>query len=174
MLDVKPRKQAAGQILLLSALTGVVSGAVLELLTVLLAAYGPSGPGWSLRGNGALVVPLGLGPSVLAGDWTARVLRSHARPHWLRTSAVVVAIGILLVLLELPVISVTRGELQQALGLATTLPVFALPFVAPAIAWLRVRHEPAHAAAWESGGAAIYTILLVAAFAGLEYLIPPG
>jgi hypothetical protein len=56
---------------------GVLVGVGLEVLTWWLAAYGPQGDGWSLRGNGALVVPFGLGPAVLVGGWIAFAL--HAR-----------------------------------------------------------------------------------------------
>src|SRR5262245_610510 len=59
---------------------GVGVGVGLEVLTVLLARYGPSGSmaagaAWSLRGNGALVVPFCLGPLVLIGGWTVLAIR---------------------------------------------------------------------------------------------------
>jgi hypothetical protein len=67
--------------------TGLLAGIVLDVLTFLVARYGPSGSdgiAWSFRGNGALIVPFGLGPAVLAGGWTALVLHGRPGVRWLR------------------------------------------------------------------------------------------
>jgi len=56
---------------------GVLVGVGLEVLTWWLAAYGPLGGAWSLRGNGALVVPFGLGPVVLVGAWAVFALHTR-------------------------------------------------------------------------------------------------
>jgi hypothetical protein len=67
--------------------TGLVAGIVLDVLTFFVARYGPSGSdaiAWSFRGNGALIVPFGLGSAVLAGGWTALVLHGRPGVRWLR------------------------------------------------------------------------------------------
>jgi hypothetical protein len=74
------------------------------VLANLLSVVGPSGAGWSFRGNGALVVPFGLGPAVLVAGWVALIL--HARGHslWL-------LLGIAAGLLELAVVMVSVAAL---------------------------------------------------------------
>ncbi len=47
--------------------SGLLAGIALDLVTYLVARYGPQGDSWSFRGNRALIVPVGLGPAVLAG-----------------------------------------------------------------------------------------------------------
>lgn len=42
-----------------------------------------SGEGWSLSGNGALIIPFGLGPALVAGGWAAIILRMRDHPRWL-------------------------------------------------------------------------------------------
>src|SRR5438093_7027460 len=66
------------------ALIGVGSGVALCLLTTLLSRSTISGNGWSLAGNGALIIPFGLGPAVVAGGWTAIILRMRGHPRWLQ------------------------------------------------------------------------------------------
>ena len=66
--------------------TGLLAGAALTLLTYVVARYGPSGAegaAWSLRGNGALIVPFGLGPAIVAAAWTALVLHYRSAVRWL-------------------------------------------------------------------------------------------
>ena len=66
------------------ALIGLGSGVALWLLTTLLSRSTISGNGWSLAGNGALIIPFGLGPAVVAGGWTAIILRMRGHPRWLQ------------------------------------------------------------------------------------------
>ena len=54
-------------------------------MTWIVARYGPQGGAdapWSFRGNGALIVPFGLGPAMVAGVWTALVLHYRSVAHW--------------------------------------------------------------------------------------------
>src|SRR5438034_955392 len=69
------------------ALIGVGSGVALWLLTTLLSRSTISGNGWSLAGNGALIIPFGLGPADLvhrrhrpASRHPDRRLRSRHNP----------------------------------------------------------------------------------------------
>jgi hypothetical protein len=60
---------------------GVLLGVLLALLTAWLARSGPSfdaaGAAWSLRGNGALVVPFLLGPLTLGIAWGLLLRRAR-------------------------------------------------------------------------------------------------
>jgi hypothetical protein len=66
------------------ALAGVLAGGCLWILTFLLSRWGISGNGWSLSGNGALIIPFGLGPAVVAAGWAAIILRMRGHPRWLQ------------------------------------------------------------------------------------------
>jgi hypothetical protein len=65
------------------ALIGLVAGLCIWLLTIALGRGGISGDGWSLSGNGVLVVPFGIGPALVAGGWAGIILRMRAHPRWL-------------------------------------------------------------------------------------------
>src|SRR3989442_3119282 len=84
------------------ALVGAVAGVALWLLTTLLSRSTISGNGWSLAGNGALIIPFGLGPAIVAAGWTAIILRMRGHPRWLqfglasRLIAVVLVVGAVL------------------------------------------------------------------------------
>src|SRR3954462_10560997 len=84
---------------------GLILGAALEVLTFVVARYGPSGgdaPGnaWSFKGNGALIVPFALGPAVLAGGWTAILLHGRRNVAWLTWGLLVFAFGALVTVLS--------------------------------------------------------------------------
>src|ERR1700737_1843032 len=67
----------------LIAIAGVVAGIALWILAAVLSRVQISGNGWSLSGNGALIIPFGLGPAVVAGGWAAIILRMRGHPRWL-------------------------------------------------------------------------------------------
>ncbi len=67
----------------LIALLGVIAGVLLWIVTIVLSNSRLSGNGWSLSGNGALIVPFGIGPAVVAGGWTAIILRMRGHRRWL-------------------------------------------------------------------------------------------
>src|ERR1700738_4945136 len=68
----------------LIVLAGALAGILLWLLTYVLTRSRISGDGWSLSGNGALIIPFGVGPAVVAGGWAAIILRMRGHPRWLR------------------------------------------------------------------------------------------
>src|SRR2546428_13894338 len=77
--------------LVLSAVAiGLLAGVLLDVGTFLAARYGPEADGWSLRGNGALSVPFGLGPAILAGFWAGLVFRFRGFGRWLALGLVAV------------------------------------------------------------------------------------
>lgn len=67
----------------MSAVVGLAFGVALDIVTMLVASPGPAGEGWSFRGNGALVVPIGFGAAVLAGGWTGVSLFGRGVTAWL-------------------------------------------------------------------------------------------
>jgi hypothetical protein len=68
----------------LIALLGVIAGVLLWVLTIVLSGSHISGNGWALSGNGALIIPFGLGPAIVAGGWAAIILRMRGHPRWLQ------------------------------------------------------------------------------------------
>src|SRR2546422_2968170 len=80
----------------LIALAGVIAGIVLWVLTILLSRSRLSGNGWALSGNGALIIPFGLGPAVVAGGWTAIILRMRGHRRWLQLGIASALVGLAL------------------------------------------------------------------------------
>jgi len=80
----------------LIALLGVVAGVFLWILTVYLSRSRISGNGWSLSGNGALIIPFGIGPAVVAGGWAAIILRMRGHRLWLELGIGSGLVGLLL------------------------------------------------------------------------------
>ena len=66
----------------LFAVSGLVAGIAIWLLTSAVSHAAISGNGWSLSGNGALIVPFGIGPALVAAGWTAIILRMRGHPRW--------------------------------------------------------------------------------------------
>src|SRR5919204_1128475 len=62
---------------------GVATGLLLWIITLLISRSDIHGHGWSLAGNGALIVPFGVGPAVVAAGWAAIILRLRGHPRWL-------------------------------------------------------------------------------------------
>jgi hypothetical protein len=83
----------------LSATLGsaIVAGLVLDVLAFLVARYGPQGDSWSLRGNGALLVPFGVAPAILAGAWSMLALHARGARRWARNGAMAGLVGLALV-----------------------------------------------------------------------------
>ena len=80
----------------LIALLGVIAGFLLWILTAALSRSGLSGDGWSLSGNGALIIPFGLGPAVVAGGWAAIILRMRGHRRWLQLGVASGLVGLAL------------------------------------------------------------------------------
>jgi len=80
----------------LVALLGVSAGVLLWILTIVLSRSRLSGNGWALSGNGALIIPFGIGPAVVAGGWAAIILRMRGHQRWLQLGIGSVLIGLAL------------------------------------------------------------------------------
>jgi hypothetical protein len=89
--------QREGRFAGILALLGILAGIVLWLLTSFASRSHISGNGWSLSGNGALIVPFGLGPAIVAGGWAAIILRMRGHPRWLQLGVGSGLIGLALV-----------------------------------------------------------------------------
>ena len=83
------------------AILGLLAGLGLWVLTTILTHAHIAGNGWSLSGNGALIIPFGLGPAVVAGGWSAIILRMRDHPRWLLLGVGSGLIGLALVMASL-------------------------------------------------------------------------
>jgi len=95
---------------------GLLTGIALDLLTFVIARYGPQGGDeapWSFRGNGALVVPFGLGPVCAAAGWTALVLCARGVKRWRRWTVATGLVGALIALVSVGVL-ISFGSAGQA------------------------------------------------------------
>src|SRR2546423_10695388 len=79
------------------AILGILAGSDLRLLTTRVSGSQISGNGWSLFGNGALIIPFGLGPAIVAGGWAAIILRMRGHARWLQLGIGSFLVGLLLV-----------------------------------------------------------------------------
>jgi hypothetical protein len=64
--------------------TGIATGLLLWLASFALSHAHISGNGWSLSGNGILIIPFGLGPAAVAAVWAAIILRMRGHPRWIQ------------------------------------------------------------------------------------------
>ena len=165
---------------LLGAVLGsaVVAGFVLDVLTFALARYGPQGADgapWSFRGNGALVVPFGVGPAVLAAAWTALVLRARGAPRWLGGGAIVGLIGCGLVGSSI-LLLVVFGSAAQRLSDLLVYPTWIWMASAPVLAMLvpvRGTSAPRKKTVHILAGA-LFAVVLPTAFLAAELVVSPG
>jgi hypothetical protein len=88
------------------------------LIGALVSRFGPSGNGWSFRGNGALIVAFGVGPAVLVGGWTMLVLHARRYRRWLALGVGAGLVGVAIPLLSI-VLLVAAGSDVGALAAAT-------------------------------------------------------
>jgi hypothetical protein len=158
------------------AVAGLAAGLVLGLMTSLLAAEGPSGDGWSLRGNGALIVPFGLAPALLAAGWAAIVAHFRNLPRWPLLGALAGLVGVGVVVLSLVAI-VVGGPSGTAVSAVATLVVPLWTVTAPLV----VSMLPARGSRREGGGAGVHFLAALALPVGMaagfyvaQLALPPG
>lgn len=160
--------------LLYAVAGGLIAGSLLDVLTYWLARAGPVGDGWSLRGNGALVVPVGLGPAVLAGAWAGLILRYRGAARWLSSGIGATVIGALPAVSSVLVL-VIFGSSAQGVSDFLTLPAVLWPALALLLAVIiplkggRRGDALVHALA-----AMAFTIGLVVGFSAVGASLPPG
>jgi len=160
------------------AVAALATGIALDALTWLLARSGPEASGgapWSLRGNGAIVVPLGVGPALLAGTWTALALHARAAKGWARLGLAAGLVGIGLVLAGmLALVGWGNTVTGQVAANWLFLSVFGWMMIAPLLALL-VRtggHRPGWAGDVLAG--LLATMLLIGGCMATQQVLPPG
>jgi len=161
------------RLLLLAAMAigGLTAGLLLDVLTAWVSAAGPSSADgqYTLRGNGALIVPIGGGLVLVTAAWTALTMRwlGHARALAIGVGAGAFELAVVLMaglVLDIFAPAAWREPLRPVMG-ALWILTFALPVAAPVAAaiWLR----PKVAAQTESGWTVVAMILFpVSLFAG--------
>ena len=119
----------------IALVVAAVAGVLLDVVAFPVARYGPQADGWSFRGNGALAIPFGLGPAVLAGFWTALVLRYRGFARWLELgfAAGLVGTGFLLISV---IVLVLFNSAAMDVSSAMTFFILAWLVVAPVLAAL--------------------------------------
>jgi len=156
---------------------GAAAGILLDVATFLVARYGPAADGWSFRGNGALVVPLGVGPAIQAAGWTALVLHYRGVRRWLVLGLAAGLVGIGFVLLGVLALVLFGSASGAALSSALTTVPLGWMVVAP---WLaRYVRAPAEQVRYGQFGSyfiagALFAISLGVAFFVSELVLAPG
>lgn len=158
--------------LLLAALgvCGLAAGLLLDLLTAWVSSSGPSSADgqYTLRGNGALIVPVGGGLVLVTAAWTALVMRWLGRPDALAIGAGAGAVELAVVLLAGLVVDVyAPASWRASLGpvmVALSLLAFALPVGAPiaAAVWLRPRGATGTEPGWTAVAMVFWPVSLIA------------
>lgn len=160
------------------AAAALASGIALAALTWWLARSGPEASGgvpWSLRGNGAIIVPLGIGPALLAGTWTALALHARAARRWAAFGVGAGLVGVALVLAGmLALIGWGSTFSGQVAGNWLFVSVFAWMIVAPLLAV--VVRTGGHRPGWAGDVLAglLGAVLLIGGCVATQRLLPPG
>jgi hypothetical protein len=152
----------------LVAAVGLLAGVLLDVATFLVARYGPQAGHWSFRGNGALAVPFGLGPAILAGAWVALVLRYRGFRNWLQLGLATLLIGIGFLALSVIILFVADLDL--------TLFIVGWMLVAPVLdCVVRVAAQQARGGlAYHIGAGVAFAVALVMSFYASALVLPPG
>lgn len=152
---------------------GLVGGALLDVLAGLAAQAGPSGDGWSLRGNGALVVPFGLGPAVLGGGWTALALHARRRSSWAVAGVAAGLVGVALALAQVAYLALFGQSGSGLFGAVSLIALAVWVLAAPAAAALGARGGRDRPG-WHLVAAAALPLGLIVGFAATSRALPPG
>jgi hypothetical protein len=121
-----PATRRPSAIFSLAVLFSALAGVVVWLIMDALSRSSIGGATWSLRGNGALIVPLGLGPAILGTAWVSLAL-SFRGQRWPGPAALA---GVLIFLLEMVigfgpvVLGAEAGQLNRLL-VGIVVPVLA-------------------------------------------------
>src|SRR5579871_1474955 len=77
---------------------GLLTGLLLWLFSAALSHAHIAGNGWSLSGNGILIIPFGLGPAIVSAVWAGIILRLRGHSRWLELGLASGAVGLVLLL----------------------------------------------------------------------------
>lgn len=151
--------------LALPAVCGLAAGLLLDVLTAWVSASGPSSADgqYTLRGNGALIVPLGGGLVLVTAAWTALVMRWLGHPRALVLGVAAGAIDLAVVLLAGVVADLYVPALRPAIAVLWIL-AFALPVALPVAAavWLRPRDAAQTDPGWTAAAMILSPVSLLA------------
>jgi hypothetical protein len=155
---------------------GLATGVALGLLSSQSAAHGPAGDGWSLRGNGALIVPFGVAPALVAAGWAGAVAHFRSLPNWSIYGFLAGLVGVGLVAISVLAI-VAGGSTGAAVAAVATLLMPLWTLAAPLVVSLL----PSRGEGRERRGAGVHVLAAVAipvALAGgfllAQRVLPPG
>ena len=153
----------------------LVAGAFVSAFAFLLARYGPAGDSWSFRGNGALAAYT-LVPALVAGGWTALVLRYRGRDDWLRWGLGALVVGLVLDVLDAALLPVAGTSVAVALGGPLLIALALWAVVAPVLAWTVVKAGSGRrtAAGASSAAAVLWLIGMVVGLVLVGLVIPAG
>ncbi|HEX7262984.1 MAG TPA: hypothetical protein VF383_02280 [Candidatus Dormibacteraeota bacterium] len=162
--------------LIWASVIGVVAGVFLDVATFLVARYGPEAGSYSYRGNGALAVPFGLGPAILAGAWVALVLRYRGFARWKEIGLAAGLVNIFLLLVSV-LLLVLFNSAAYGVSTAMTFAILVWMIIAPVVAAFvpapakrdEPRELPGHV-----GAGALVAVVLVLAFFAAEAVLAPG
>jgi hypothetical protein len=163
--------------LVLSAIAiGLLAGVLLDVATFLVARYGPQADSWSFRGNGALSVPFGLGPAILAGFWAALVFRFRGFARWLLFGLAAALVGTAFLLVSVLVLVLFNSG-GAGVSNAMTLFILAWMVLAPILAAVlpapKPRPEPQRVGGHVGAGVLI-TVALIVSFYVAALVLAPG
>jgi hypothetical protein len=148
---------------------GLLAGGLLDVITFFVARYGPESGHWSFRGNGALAVPFGLGPVMLAAGWGALVWRCRGFQTWLQRGLwTVVGGSVLFVLLVIFVFAANADLTLFLVAAIVAVPVFA-GFQRSRDALVRRGGLAEHI-----GAGVAFAVALALGFYASELVLPPG
>ena len=152
------------------AVAAFVGGILLLVVTHLVANSNIQGDGWSLRGNGALVVPFGLGPQLIGAGVGALILRYRRSVSWAAWGLVFLVIGTGLVLLSVGALIVTRSPAALAV---LQVPVFAWPIAAVVLAALiKTPRSDQSSDAWNLVSTPVLVVAIAVGFFAGEQVLP--
>jgi hypothetical protein len=148
-------------------LSGLVGGVLLWIAATIVSRSHLSGYGWSLSGNGALIIPFGLGPTLVAGGWAAVILRMRGHPRWLSLGIVGGAVGVGFVgasLLALIVFGPAHREIGSTAALFFGFLLYGWILVAAIIAGLIPAPDPDRSGPplWSIAAIALLPVTLIA------------
>jgi hypothetical protein len=169
-------RMRAYRLLCVVAAAGLLVGALITVLTFLTARYGPTGHSWSFRGDGALAVPAGLAPALVAAGWVMLVVHYRSERRWPGLGVGAGLVGVAFAAADAALIPVGGAGADQTAGPVLLVLLFAWTVVAPVAASLvpvSGRTERPPIGPYLSSFIALPPALL-GGFSAMSLVIPPG